>query len=128
MKGKSDLLVLSRQTCCSCSDLVGRDMGLTVLRADAPAGSATNASAGMVDDHDHAIELTIEVVVTAIAGAEDFIRIIDTVCACWFFSQKSNTPVRETITRLGAFACGPPSPTVAASQSAKAMPATPSPH
>lgn len=63
----------------SCCDLVGRDMGLAALWADAAASSATNASAGMVDDHDHAIELAFEIVVIAVADAEDFTRVIDSV-------------------------------------------------
>ncbi|WP_192246678.1 hypothetical protein [Mesorhizobium silamurunense] len=33
----------------------------------------------MVDDHDHAIELAVEVIVLAVAGAEDFTRVIDAV-------------------------------------------------
>ncbi len=63
----------------SCRNLVGRDVGLTVLWADASAGSAANAAAGMVDHHDHAIELAIEVIVLTVAGAEDFTGIIDAV-------------------------------------------------
>ncbi|CAH2399375.1 hypothetical protein MES5069_220130 [Mesorhizobium escarrei] len=51
-------------------------MSLAVLWADTAAGSAANASASMVHHHDHAIELTIKVVVTAVAGAEDFTRVI----------------------------------------------------
>ncbi|SJM34278.1 conserved hypothetical protein [Mesorhizobium delmotii] len=54
-------------------------MSLTVLWADTAAGSAANASASMVENHDHAIQLTIEVVVTAVAGAEDFTRVIDAI-------------------------------------------------
>ncbi|CAH2394339.1 conserved hypothetical protein [Mesorhizobium ventifaucium] len=51
-------------------------MSLAVLGADTAAGSAANTSASMVHHHDHAIELTIEVVVSAVAGAEDFTRVI----------------------------------------------------
>lgn len=54
-------------------------MGLAVLWADAAAGSAANAAAGMVDNHDHTIELTVEIVVIGVAGAEDFTRVIDAV-------------------------------------------------
>lgn len=54
-------------------------MGLGVLRADAGAGPAANAAASIIDDHDHAIELAIEIVVFAVAGAEDFTRFIDAV-------------------------------------------------
>ncbi|CDX20835.1 hypothetical protein MPL3356_340046 [Mesorhizobium plurifarium] len=63
----------------SCSDLVGGNMCLAVLRADSAAGSAADAAACMVDDHDHAIELAIEVVVFVVAGAEDFACVIDAV-------------------------------------------------
>lgn len=54
-------------------------MRLAVLGADAGAGSAADAAAGIVNNHDHAIELAIEIVILVIAGAEDFTRVIDAV-------------------------------------------------
>lgn len=44
-------------------------MRLAVLGADAAAGSAAYAAAGIIDNHDHAIELAVEIVVLVIAGA-----------------------------------------------------------
>lgn len=44
-------------------------MRLAVLGADAAAGSAADAAAGIIDNHDHAIELAVEIVVLVIAGA-----------------------------------------------------------
>lgn len=54
-------------------------MRLAVLGADAAAGSAAYAAAGIIDNHDHAIELAVEIIVLVIAGAEDFTRIINAV-------------------------------------------------
>lgn len=54
-------------------------MRLAVLGADAGAGSAADAAAGIVNNHDHAIELAVEIVILVIAGAEDFTRVIDAV-------------------------------------------------
>lgn len=75
MKCNAVLLVFAR----SCCELVGRNMRLAVLGADAAAGSAAYAAAGIIDNHDHAIELAVEIVVLVIAGAEDFTRIINAV-------------------------------------------------
>lgn len=50
-----------------CRDLVGRKMRLAVLWVN--AGSAANTAAGLVDEHDRAVELGGEVF--ALAGAED---------------------------------------------------------
>lgn len=75
MKCNAVLLVFAR----SCCELVGRNMRLAVLGADAAAGSAADAAAGIIDNHDHAIELAVEIIVLVIAGAEDFTRIINAV-------------------------------------------------
>lgn len=55
---------------------VSRDMSLAVPGADAGACSAADATATEVDDHDHTIELTTEIVLFAIEWAENFTYII----------------------------------------------------
>lgn len=54
------------------------DMSLAVLGADAGARSAADTSAGIINDHDHATELTIKVVF-AIANTEHVTCLIDAV-------------------------------------------------
>jgi hypothetical protein len=38
---------------------VGHDVSLTILRADAGAGAATDTSAGVIDNHQQSIDLII---------------------------------------------------------------------
>lgn len=64
MKCNAVLLVFAR----SCCELVGRNMRLAVLGADAAAGSAADAAAGIIDNHDHAIELAVEIVASSSQG------------------------------------------------------------
>jgi len=63
----------------SSNNFVGRYMGLAVLRAYPGAGSAADAAAGVIDNHDRATELASEVVVLAIAGPEDLTGFVDAV-------------------------------------------------
>ncbi|SIT55989.1 conserved hypothetical protein [Mesorhizobium prunaredense] len=80
MKRNGVLLVFRLvKSSCSCRDLVGRDMGLAILWADAGAGPAAYAAAGMINDHDHAIELAIEVIILVVAGTKDYTRVINAV-------------------------------------------------
>ncbi|MBB4342921.1 hypothetical protein GGE56_004310 [Rhizobium leguminosarum] len=58
--------------------MINGDMSLAVLGTDAGARSAADTAAGIINDHDHATELTIKVVL-AIADTQHFACFIDTV-------------------------------------------------
>lgn len=58
--------------------IINGDMSLAILGTDACARSAADTAAGIVNDHDHATELTIKVVL-AIADTEHFTCFIDAV-------------------------------------------------
>ncbi|ANP91162.1 hypothetical protein BA011_35485 (plasmid) [Rhizobium leguminosarum] len=58
--------------------MINGDMSLAVLGTDAGTRSAADTAAGIINDHDHATELTIKVVL-AIADTERFTCVVDAV-------------------------------------------------
>src|SRR5271167_1553734 len=60
----------------SSHEFTGRHMGLTVLRADARAGAATDAGARVVDDHDLAVEFAVEIVVVVLGHLAEHLSLL----------------------------------------------------
>lgn len=58
--------------------MINGDMSLAVLGTDARTRSAADTAAGIINDHDHATELTIKVVL-AITDTEHFACLVDAV-------------------------------------------------